>query len=62
MADESVRPLIDAWYRFIWGWSMLQAGNESQEMLDKQSQAIDDAMTKLQADQDLMQKMLKEGM
>lgn len=61
MADESVRPLIDAWYRFIWGWNMFQAGNVSRETLESQAQAIDDAMAKLQADQDLMQKMLKEG-
>jgi hypothetical protein len=61
MADESVRPLIDAWSRFIWGWNMFQAGNVSRDTVESQAQAIDDAMAKLQADQDLMQKMLKEG-
>jgi hypothetical protein len=61
IADESVRPLIDAWSRFIWGWSMFQRGNTTKETLMTQAQAIDDAMAQLQTDQDLMQKMLKEG-
>lgn len=62
MADDSVRPLIDAWSRFIWGWSMLQSGKSTREKFLSQAQAVDDAMAKLQADQGLMQKMLKQGM
>jgi Lon protease (S16) C-terminal proteolytic domain len=61
LADESIRPLIDAWSRFIWGWNLLQNGNSDKETFLAQAQAVDDAMAKLQANQALMQKMLKEG-
>jgi hypothetical protein len=62
MADPSIRPLINAWSRLIWGCSMYQAGNLSAEALDKLNQAKNDEMATLRADQDLLQKMVKEGM
>jgi hypothetical protein len=57
-----VQPLIDAWSRFIFAWDGQQQGTVSKENLAKACQALMDEMTRLEDDQELMQKMLKEGM
>jgi hypothetical protein len=62
MADESVRPLIDAWVRFIGAWNEQQEGFGSAQSVEEQRQAVIDDMAKENADADLMQKMLKQGM
>jgi hypothetical protein len=67
LADESVRPLIDAWSKFISDWSRFQAadakkfGDGSKEVLETEAQSVSDAMAKLKMDEKIMQKMLKEG-
>jgi hypothetical protein len=42
-------------------WSEVQTGGGSTQTLETKRQAVLDEMVKLNADQDLMQKMLKEG-
>ncbi len=62
MADESVRPLIDAWSRFIGAWNQLQEGIGSAHSVEEQRQSVLDEMARENSDPDLMQKMLKQGM
>ena len=61
LADADVRPLIDAWARFIQAWTALQQGTGSSETLETQRQFLLDEMAQEQADSQMMQKMLKEG-
>jgi hypothetical protein len=61
MADGGIRPLIDVWSRFIEAWTAVQSGSGSKRTLETQRQALLDEMVRLRADQELMQKMLKEG-
>lgn len=61
LADPSVRPLIDAWVRFIAAWNELQEGQDSPKEVEERRQSLLDEMAKENADADLMQKMLKEG-
>jgi Lon protease (S16) C-terminal proteolytic domain len=61
LADANIRPLIDAWSRFIEAWSGYQQGMGSYESLQRQWQALDDEMAKENSDADVMQKLVKEG-
>jgi len=62
LADPAVRPLIDAWVSFIGAWNEMQEGIGSPQSVEKRRQALLDEMAKEDADVDLMQKMLREGM
>ena len=62
MAVENVRPLIDAWARFIGSWNEMQEGLASPHSVEEQRQKLLDEMAKEDANADLMQKMLREGM
>ena len=61
LSDASVRPLIDAWSRFIGAWNELQEGIGSSQTVEEQRQSLLDEMAREHADADLMQKQLKEG-
>jgi hypothetical protein len=61
LADPTMRPLIDAWVRFIAAWNQMQEGLDSPKEVEQQRQLLLDEMAKENADADLMQKMLKEG-
>ena len=61
LADPGIRPLVDAWSRFIVALSDFEEGIGSRQTLETQRQSLLDEMTKEQADADMMQKMLKEG-
>ena len=58
MADLSVQPLIDAWMDFS---IALENQNKWTPDVAAKAQAVRDALARLNADQDLAQKMLKEG-
>jgi Lon protease (S16) C-terminal proteolytic domain len=58
MADLSVQPLIDAWIDFS---IALEGQNKWTPDVASKAQAVRDVQAKLNADQDLAQKMLKEG-
>jgi hypothetical protein len=61
MADPSKRALIDDWVQFIEALSDFQDGSGSGQRLEEKRQALLDEMAKENADADLMQKQLKEG-
>ncbi len=61
MADPTVRPLVDAWIKFIESWDASSQGRGSPQAMEHARQALDDEMAKERADTKLMQKMLKEG-
>jgi len=58
MADLSIQPLIDTWIDF--STAVQQQGRWTPDVAAK-AQAIRDALAKVNADQELAQKMLKEG-
>jgi hypothetical protein len=58
MADLSVQPLIDAWIDFSTTLDETRGWNT---YVEAKAEAVRDAMAKLNADQDLAQKMLKQG-
>ena len=62
LADSNVRPLIDAWSGFIGAWNKMQEGIGSPQSVEERRQSLLDEMAKENANADLMQKMLKEGM
>jgi hypothetical protein len=62
IADPSVRPLIEAWSRFLQAWNENQQGITSTRALDGRRQELLDEMAKEQSDAKLMQTMLKQGM
>jgi hypothetical protein len=62
IADPNARPLIDAWSGLITAWHQMQEGLGTPDTVEKKRQAVIDEMAKENADADLMQKMLKEGM
>jgi hypothetical protein len=62
LSDPSVRPLIDAWSSLITAWNQMQEGLSTSDTVEEKRQAVIDEMAKENADADLMQKMLKEGM
>jgi len=53
---------IDARSRFIGAWNAMQEGIGSSHTLEEQRQSLLDEMAKENADADLMQKMLREGL
>jgi Lon protease (S16) C-terminal proteolytic domain len=61
MSDQNVRPLIDAWARFIEAWNSFQQGIGSNQTVQRQAQSLEDEMAKENSNADMMQKMLKEG-
>jgi hypothetical protein len=58
MADTSVQPLVDAWIEFC---STLEETGAWNADVQAKAQAVRDVMVKLDADQNLAQKMLREG-
>jgi len=62
IADENVRPLIDAWASFLSAWNEMQEGLATPDSVESRRQVVIDEMAKENADADLMQKMLREGM
>lgn len=61
MANESVRPLIDCWVRFIDAVAARQERGGPQETVERTRQALLDEMARESADADMLQKTLKEG-
>ena len=61
MVDPTARPLLDAWSRFVSAWNDYEQHEASAADVDTQRQSLLDEMSKEQADLDMMQKMLKEG-
>jgi len=61
LLDPAVRPLGDAWARYLQAWDGLQRGEVSPESYDRQRQQLLDEMVKEQTDIETLQKMVKEG-
>lgn len=61
MADVRIQPLIDAWSEFIQAWSDAQSGQGSYPLAESKRQALLATMNKLNANRELAQKMLQEG-
>jgi Lon protease (S16) C-terminal proteolytic domain len=61
LADPNIRPLLDAWSRFIQAWSSFDQGIGSAQSVQRQGQSLLDEMAKENANADMMQKMVKEG-
>jgi hypothetical protein len=61
IAAQEVIPLVDAWRDFIKAVSDVDTGRASSKVLEGKSQAVFDAMTKLDTNRELMEKMLNEG-
>ncbi len=62
LADPADRPLIDAWVRFIEAANATLDGTGSRQNLDRQRQLLLDEMANEDADPELRQKVLKQGM
>ncbi|MGA2582490.1 MAG: S16 family serine protease [Tepidisphaeraceae bacterium] len=61
-SDPQILPMIDAWQDWIEASSDYESGNASDNYLESKRLAVLDAMTRLQANRDLIEKMLHEGM
>lgn len=61
IAAQEVIPLVDAWRDIIKAVSDVDTGRASPKVLEGKSQAVFDAMTKLDTNRELMEKMLNEG-
>jgi hypothetical protein len=61
IANDSARPLVEAWLRFLQAWNDHQEGNGSLRAIEAQRQSLLDEMKREESDPKLMQKMLKEG-
>jgi hypothetical protein len=61
-SDPHILPLIDAWHDWIQASSDYESGDASDDYLESKRLAVLDAMTKLQANRELIEKMLHEGM
>ena len=61
LADENVRPQIDAWMKLIDAITAYQTHQAPAAAVDRQRQVLLDELSREQADTDMMQKMLKEG-
>jgi hypothetical protein len=61
-SDPHILPLIDAWQDWIQASSDYESGNASDDYLEGKRLAVQDAMTKLQANRELIEKILHEGM
>jgi hypothetical protein len=62
IADGKIQPLIDAWVRLLRTWSALEAGGGSPAGMDALIQKLTDEIAIVNADPDLNQKLLTEGM
>jgi len=62
IADEKIQPLIDAWVRLLRTWSALESGGGSSAGMDALIQKLTDEIAIVNADPDLNQKLLTEGM
>ena len=60
-ADPNVRPLIDAWVKYIVTCNDWLEGETSAQELETQRQLLIDEMTKENTDAELMQKQVREG-
>jgi hypothetical protein len=61
MVDPHVVQLVDAMSNYLTGWLSLDNGRGTADDLETKRQDVLYAMKKLEANTDLMQKMLKEG-
>jgi hypothetical protein len=61
LSDIRVQPLIDAWSEFIQAISDAEAGRASADLIDDKRHALLDVMARLDANQDMIEKMLHEG-
>ena len=61
IADPTTQPLIDDWSHFLRAWSAVQSGGGSTTAVDTQFQKLSDEVSSLNADPDLDQKLLNEG-
>jgi hypothetical protein len=62
MADPKIQPLIDAWSHFLRAWTAQQSGEGSYAEVNGQLQKLQDEVATVNADPDLNQKLLNEGM
>ena len=61
MWADSEKPLLDAWNRFILSIYQLQQGTGSSDTVERQRQALMDEVDKQATNQDMLQKMMSEG-
>lgn len=61
ITHASMRPLVDAWSRFIDSWIAIQSTSGSKRAFETQRQSLMDEMARLGAEPDMIQKILKEG-
>jgi hypothetical protein len=61
MSDLRVQPMIDAWSEFISMCSEAEAGRATEDQLDAKRQALLNVMAHLNANKDMIEKMLNEG-
>jgi hypothetical protein len=61
MVDPHALPLLDAMSSYLTGWLALDNGHGSVDEIEKRRQDVLYALTKLETNSDLMQKMLQEG-
>jgi hypothetical protein len=61
IADPAMQPLVRAYREFIGAVSEVQSGRGSPANLRAKAQAVEDAEAKVNANRDVMEKMLQEG-
>ena len=61
LADSNVRPLINAWMRFIEAWNGLQQGEGTVDQLENRRQSLLDEMAKQNTNPELMQEIAARG-
>jgi hypothetical protein len=61
LSDLTVRPYIDAWIEYIEACNNLRLGGATQDFANQKYHDLLDAATKLDANRDLAEKMLHEG-
>ena len=61
LADLRVQPYVDAWIDFIQGCDQLRQGTTTWQMVETKHQALLNEGIKLDANRDLAEKMLHEG-
>ena len=62
LADASTRPLIDDWASYIGAADAYVNDVGSRSAMERRRQALLDEMSKLQADPEMMQKVMRQGM
>jgi hypothetical protein len=61
ISDPAIIPMVDAWMGFIKALNDAETGKGSAQVLESKRQAVLDAMERVKADRDLMEKTMREG-